>query len=55
MGAIKAHKWKELVEQAEIAEKSAKSLSPQCPRTSGGSATRSVMQSNLPNPKGKKL
>jgi len=25
MGAVKAHTWKELIEQAEIAEKSAKS------------------------------
>jgi len=28
MGAIKAHTWKELVEQAEIAEKSAKKFEP---------------------------
>jgi len=29
MGVVKAHTWKELVEQAEIAEKSAKSLNRQ--------------------------
>ena len=28
MGAVKAHIWKELVEQAEIAEKSAKKFEP---------------------------
>jgi len=28
MGAVKAHTWKELVEQAEIAEKSAKKFKP---------------------------
>jgi len=28
MGAVKAHTWKELVEQAEIAEKSAKKFEP---------------------------
>ena len=28
MGAVKAHTWKELVEQAEIAQKSAKKFKP---------------------------
>ena len=28
MGVVKAHTWKELVEQAEIAEKSAKQFEP---------------------------
>ena len=32
MGAVKAHTWKELVEQAEIAEKSAKKFEPSTPR-----------------------
>ena len=33
MGAIKAHTWKELVEQAEIAEKSAKKFEPSTPKS----------------------
>ena len=32
MGAVKAHTWKELVEQAEIAEKSAKKFEPSTPK-----------------------
>ena len=31
-GAVKAHTWKELVEQAEIAEKSAKKFEPSAPK-----------------------
>jgi len=33
MGAIKAHTWKELVEQAKIAEKSAKNFEPSTPKS----------------------
>ena len=32
IGAVKAHTWKELVEQAEIAEKSAKKFEPSTPK-----------------------
>ena len=32
MGAVKAHTWKELVDQAEIAEKSAKKFKPSTPK-----------------------
>ena len=32
MGTVKAHTWKELVEQAEIAEKSAKKFEPSTPK-----------------------
>ena len=35
MGVVKAHTWKELVEQDEITEKSAKSLSISCLRGNG--------------------
>jgi len=35
MGAVKAHTWKELVEQAEIAEKSAKSSNHPPPEANG--------------------
>ena len=35
MGAVKAHTWKELVEQAEIAEKSAKKFEPSTPKANG--------------------
>ena len=35
MGAVKAHTWKELVEQAEIAEKSAKKFEQSTPRPNG--------------------
>ena len=36
MGAVKAHTWKELVEQAEIAEKSAKKFEPFTPKGKWG-------------------
>jgi len=36
MGAVKAHTWKELVEQAEIAEKSAKKFEPSIPKGKWG-------------------
>ena len=32
MGAVKAHTWKELFKQAEIAEKSAKKFEPSMPK-----------------------
>jgi len=36
MGAVKAHTWKELVEQAEIVEKSAKKFEPSTPKGKWG-------------------
>ena len=36
MGAVKAHTWKELVEQAEIAEKPAKKFEPSTPKGKWG-------------------
>ena len=36
MGAVKAHTWKELVEQAEIAEKLAKKFEPSTPKDKWG-------------------
>jgi len=36
MGAVKAHTWKDLVEQAEIAEKSAKKFEPSIPKNKWG-------------------
>ena len=34
-GAVKAHTWKELVEQAELAKKSAKKFEPSAPKANG--------------------
>jgi len=36
MGAVEAHSWKELVEQAELAEKSAKKFEPSTPKGKWG-------------------
>ena len=36
MGAVKAHMWKELVQQAEIAKKSAKKFEPSVPKNRWG-------------------
>jgi len=36
MGAVKAYTWKELIEKAEIAEKSAKKFEPSIPRGKWG-------------------
>ena len=36
MGVVKAHTWKELVKQAEIAEKSAKKFEPSTPKSKWG-------------------
>ena len=55
MGDVKAHTWKELVEQAEIAAKSAKIFELLVPKNKWwGSTTRDVMQPNLHSPRGKK-
>jgi len=45
-GAVKAHTWKELVEQAEIAEKSAKKFEPSTPRGKWGMNSKG--RSDLP-------
>jgi len=47
MGAVKAHIWKKLVEQAEIAEKSAKNLSPPLSKVGGESTTKAMTRLNL--------
>ena len=54
MGAVKAHTWKKLVEQAEIAEKSAKKFEPSVPKNKWGVNTkgRDTVQSS--QSKGKK-
>ena len=56
MGAVKAHTWKELVEQAEIAEKSAKKFEPSTPKGKWGmnNKGRGDMASLL-KPKGRRL
>ena len=41
MGSVKAHSWKELVEQAEIAEKSAKKVEPPAPKNRWGYSDKS--------------
>ena len=46
VGAVKAHTWKELVEQAEIAEKSAKKFEPSTPRGKWGMNSKG--RSDLP-------
>ena len=40
MGAVKAHTWKNLVEQAEIVEKSAKKFEPSVPKNKWGVNTK---------------
>jgi len=54
MGAVKAHIWKELVEQAEIAEKSAKKFEPSVSKNKWGSTPRGVTQLSLLNQRGRK-
>jgi len=54
MEAVKAHTWNELVEQIEIAEKLTKKFELSVSKNKWGSTPRSVIQPNLPNPKGKK-
>jgi len=55
MGAVKAHTWKELVDQAEIAEKSAKKFEPSIPKGKWGVSKKDTAKwRNLPKQKGKK-
>ena len=44
MGAVKSHTWKELAEQAEIAEKSVKKFEPSVSKNKWGSTLKGVMQ-----------
>jgi len=53
MGAVKAHTWKKLVQQAEIDEKSAKKFKPSIPKNKG-STPRDVMHPSLPNQRRRK-
>ena len=45
MGAVKVYTWKELIEQAEIAEKSAKKF--ETPKSSGESTAKAIIRLNL--------
>jgi len=54
MGAVKTHTWKKLVEQVEIAEKSAKKFESPAPKTGGKPTTKDVTQLNPPKPKREK-
>ena len=53
MGAVKACTWKELVEQAEIAEKSAKKFEPSVPKKKWGVNTKGRDAAQSSQPKGK--
>ena len=53
MGAVKTRTWKELVEQSEIAEKSAKMFEPSVPRINGGVSTEGCDAAQFFQPKGK--
>jgi len=44
MGAVKANTWKELVEQAEIVEKSAKKFEPSMPKAKWGVNNKGVVK-----------
>jgi len=54
MEAVKDHTWKELIEQAEIAEKLAKKFEPSLSKNKWVSTQRGVMRPNFLNQKGKK-
>ena len=47
MGAVKAHTWKELVEQAGIADKLAKKFESPLPKAGGESTTKAMTLLNL--------
>jgi len=53
MGAVKAHTWKELVEQDEIAEKSAKKFEPSVPKNKWGVNTKGCDAAQSSQSKGK--
>ena len=54
MEAVKAHTWKELVEQAEIAEKSAKKFEPSVPKNKWRVNTKEHNAAQSSKSKGKK-
>jgi len=54
MGAVKAHTWMELVEQAEIAEISAKNFEPSVPKNKWGVNTRRRDAAQSSQSKGKR-
>jgi len=54
MGAVKAHTWKELVEQPEIAEKLAKKFEPSVLKNKRGVNTKGCDATQSSQPKGKK-
>ena len=53
LGAVKAHTWKELVEQAEIAEKSVKKFEPSVPKNKLGINTKGRDATQSSQSKGK--
>jgi len=53
MGAIKAHTWKELAEQVEIVEKSAKKFKPSVPKNKWGVNTKGSDAAQSSQSKGK--
>jgi len=53
MGDVKAHTWKELVKQAEIAEKSAKKFEPPVPKNKWGGNTMGCDAAQFSQSKGK--
>ena len=53
MGVVKAHTWKELVEQDEIAEKSAKIFEPSVHKNKWGVKTRGRDAAQSSQSKGK--
>jgi len=55
MGAVKAHTWKELVEQAEIAKKSTKKFEPSVPKNKWGVNTKGRDATQSSQSKGKEI
>ena len=55
MGAVKAHTWKDLVEQAEIAEKSAKKFEPSVLKNKWGVNTNERDAAQSSQSKGKEI
>jgi len=55
MEPVKAHTCKDLVEQAEIADKSVKKFEPSVPKNKWVATPRDMMQPNLPNQSERKL
>ena len=55
MGVFKAHTWKELVEQAKIAEKSAKKFELSIPKNKWGVSTKGHNAAQPSQSKGKEI